>query len=183
MTGKRNLYAVILVAGLTLTGASCEAKHGPVLPPAAEAAQSRPGSAGVSLIRMNDPKASGQLLSGFYGIEANSWRWTGGKFSARLNSPPSAASAGAILTFELSIPEVAIQKLGDVTLTASINGVELQSARYDKAGPFAFTADVPPSMCAAQSVKVDFSLNKTFHAGADSRDLGIVASSLRLAGR
>jgi hypothetical protein len=183
MPEKQNLYAAIAVTSLAFTGASCEAKHGPVMPPGAEAAESRPGRGGVSLIRMNDPKASGQLLSGFYGIEANSWRWTAGKFSARLHAPPSAATAGATLTLELTVPDVALQKTGDVTLTASVNGMELQSSKYDHAGAFAFTAEVPPSMFTAGSVKVDFSLDKTFHAGADTRDLGVVAVSLRLAAK
>src|ERR1039457_4839403 len=38
-------------------------------------------SAMASTIHMGDPQTAPQLVSGFYGIEQNAWRWTGRRFS------------------------------------------------------------------------------------------------------
>jgi hypothetical protein len=132
---------------------------------------------------MNDPKAGAQLVRGFYGIESNSWRWTAGKFAARFHVPPTGASAGATVTLNFVLPESAIQQLGHLTLTAAVNGTELQSSTYDHAGTFSFTGEIPPTLLNAESVTVDFSLDKTFHAGGDTRELGVVANSVGLAGK
>ena len=160
---------------MALTGAACRDKQNQVTSP-------NETDAGFSavIVRMNDPRASAQLLSGFYAIENNAWRWTAGKFSVLLRAPPAAAQSGATLTLKFAVPEAAIQKLGAVTLTASINGVALQSTRYDDAAAYTFTADVPPSMLTAESVKIDFALDKSFHADGDVRELGIIAASAGL---
>jgi hypothetical protein len=180
---RREAGCAILAFGLALTGTACQGKHSSVTARTEgdTGSGSRPVSPGASLVRMNDPKASAQLLSGFYAVENNAWRWTAGKFSVSLYTPPAAAQRGATLMLAFSVSDAAVQKLGALTLTASIDGTALQSARYDKAGAYTFTADVPPSMLTADSVKVDFALDKSFRADGDVRELGIIAASVGLA--
>jgi hypothetical protein len=132
---------------------------------------------------MSDTSAAGQLLSGFYPVEANAWRWTARKFSVLLRTPPGAAQTGGNLSLNFTIPDVSIQQLKSVTLSASVNGMMLKSQEYTAAGTQVFTADVPASMLAADSVKVDFALDKSIPPGVDKRDLGLVAASVGLAAK
>lgn len=133
-----------------------------------------------SVVRMNDTAASPQLLKGFYSIEANAWRWTSGNFSVLLKTPPGAAQSGATLTFNFSVPEGAISKLGKLRLTASANGTQLASAEYNKPGPYMLTADVPASVLGGNTVTIDFNLDKTLRVPDDNRDLGLIAASVNL---
>ncbi len=134
----------------------------------------------LSTVQMNDPHAAAQLTSGFYAIENNMWRWTAGKFSVQLRTPP-AASNGATLALSFTIPDVVIQKLKTITITASIAGMDLKSQPYDTAGPYTFNADVPASLLTGESVNVDFTVDKTMRPdGGDKRDLAIIANSVSL---
>ena len=132
---------------------------------------------------MNDPTAAAQLLSGFYAIENNAWRWTAGHFSVLLYTPRGAARRGATLTLKLTIPETALQNSGKVTLTASLDGMTLLSSTWDKPDAYTFTTDIPASMLPTDSVKIDFALDKTFHAPNDARELGIVVTSVGLSAK
>ncbi len=165
--------ALFLLA-LAVTATACKGRHNRVTVQNEE--DTAPQMA--SLIRMNDPKASAQMLSGFYGLENNSWRWTSGKFSVLLRTPPIAAAQGGVVTFAFSLPDIVIQKLKTVAITASVNGTKLKSARFDKPGANIFTADVPPALLTGDSVRVDFALDKTVPPDVDKRDLGVVAASV-----
>ena len=175
---------MILIVGAALAGAACTGKHSSVTPQnegdTGSQAVSNPAPSKNSLVRMNDPTAAAQLLNGFYAIENNAWRWTAGHFSVVLFTPPGASQRGATLTFKFSVPETATQKFGSVTLTASIDGMTLLSSTYDKPGAYTFTGDVPASMLPTDSVKIDFALDKSFHAGTDVRELGVIAASVGL---
>jgi len=162
---------------LALGSAACQGKHDRVI---LENEQPDAGQRPVSLILMNDSKASAQLLSGFYPVENGAWRWTAGKFSVLLATPPGAAQSGATLTLALTVPDAVITKLKDTTLTALINGTKLQSTKYTKPGPYVYTADVPSSLLTANTVTVDFALDKSMAPGVDKRELGIVTSSVSL---
>jgi hypothetical protein len=164
---------------LTLTGVACRGKHNAVAVQNEEDASPRM----ASTLRMNDPKAAVQLLSGFYPVEGGAWRWTAGKFSVLLRTPPGAAQQGATVTLDFTIPEVVIQKSKDITLTASVNGMMLQSTGYKAAGAQKFTADVPATALHADTVTVDYALDKTLPPGIDKRELGIVATSVGIAGK
>ncbi len=76
----------------------------------------------VSVVTMADPNSARQLLSGFYSVEANAWRWTARNFEALLKPPPGAGRNGATLLLRLFLPDSQIAKLGPMTLTANING-------------------------------------------------------------
>jgi hypothetical protein len=164
---------------MALLGASCKGRHSRVTVQNEEDAVPLQSST----VRTGDPKAGAQLLSGFYSIEGNAWRWTAGRFSVLLRTPPGAGQRGGTLAFAFTIPDQTVQKLGNITLTASINGMSLKSAEYHAPGAYIFNADVPASLFAADSVKVDFALDKTMRPDNDSRDLGVVATSVSVSAK
>ncbi len=134
-----------------------------------------------SVVRMNDAKAQSQLLNGFFGIEANAWRWTSPKFSVVLRVPPGAATKGARLVFKLNVPEPVIQTLSNTTLSAKVGDAPLQPETYNKTGDYTYARDVPSSALQGDSVVVDFSLNKSVPPGpVDKREFGIVAQQVGL---
>jgi len=175
---KHIFLATGLAAVLTFTGA-CRGKHHRTTVENEEPGELAPRLANT--LKMNDPAAPAQLLKGFYGVEGGSWRWTAGHFSLLLRSPLSAAQHGATLSLAFTIPEVVIQKLGSVTLTASIGATKLKSETYTKSGAYTFAADVPAELLTKESVTADFALDKSLPAGAvDQRELGIIVTSASL---
>ena len=173
---KSGLIAGCVLA-MAISATSCSAKkETPVVQNEEES-----GPKLLSTVAMGDTKADSQLLSGFYTVE-NSWRWTAGKFSALLKTPLGAAQKGATLTFDFSVPDAVLQKLKTVTLTASINGMQLKSETYKASGKYTYTADVPASMLMADTVKIDFALDKSLPPSpSDKRELGVIATSVGVA--
>lgn len=165
-----------------IVAAGCRGKHSRTVvqeesaPPAAAVPQGP-----MTSVKMNDAAGAGQLLSGFYGIEGNAWRWTAGHFALLMKTPPAAAQKGAVLTFALAIPDVIAQKLGAVKLSAAAGGKELKSETYSKAGSYTFTADIPPDALAKETVTIEFAMNKSLAPSPqDGRELGLIASSASL---
>lgn len=135
----------------------------------------------VSAIKMGDPKQETQLISGFYGIEGNAWRWTGKQFTAVLKTPFGAAQRGGTLELSFTVPQVVIDKLKTVSLTASVDGRPLPPETYTQPGLYTYKRDIPADWLAGESVKVEFQLDKAMPpSGADQRELGIVANALSL---
>lgn len=177
METKRYLPLLLL---LTLTGTACTGKHDRVT---VQNEEPDTGPRLASTVQMNDPHTAAQLLSGFYAVENNMWRWTAGKFSVQLRTP-LAAQNGAALALSFTIPEVIVQKLKNIKITASIDGMELKSQVYDTPGPYVFGAEVPASLLTGESVKVDFAVDKTLRPdGGDKRDLAIIANSVSISAR
>jgi hypothetical protein len=124
---------------------------------------------------MADPKSAGQLISGFHAIEDGAWRWTERKFVISLRPPASAAEKGAILDLKLTVPPPTAEKVGAVTLTASIGGTALTPETYSKSGEYNYRRDVPPALLAGDSVRVEFELDKAIPPGdPDIRELGVI---------
>ena len=143
------------------------------------AGQEAPGMA--STIHMGDPRIGNQLVSGFYGIEQNAWRWTGRRFSLELRPPFGAAQQGATLKLRLTVPPVIVEKLTSISLSATIGGSTLPPETYTQPGDYTYTRDVAPALLAGESVRVDFELDKSMPpTGADLRDLGLVVLSAGL---
>jgi hypothetical protein len=134
-----------------------------------------------STVHMADPNASAQLVKGFHALEQNSWRWTMGNFAVVMKAPSGASVNGATLRADIAVPEPVIQQQGTVTLTASINGRQVGSTAYSKAGEYSFTADIPAFALPKEVVTINFDLDKFLHAGTvDARELGVIASSIML---
>lgn len=186
METKNRVTVVFSLAALTLFVPACRGKHGtePVQneePAPAPTVAAKPPVA--SVLAMNDPQAATQLITGFYAVEQNSWRWTAGRFSAVLAAPPGAERTGGTLSFGFTIPDAIFSRLGPLTLTAAAGGTVLRSETYKAAGKYTFHADIPAALLATGSVKVDFALDKSVPPGTagDQRELGIIASSLGIA--
>src|SRR5438105_189836 len=92
----RSSSSIAAALVILLTGFSCTGKHNRVTVQNEEADT---GPRMVSTVRMNDSKAGAQLLSGFYPVENDGWRWTAGRFSVLLRTPLAAAQRGATLMF------------------------------------------------------------------------------------
>jgi hypothetical protein len=132
-------------------------------------------------VQLGDPRAAGQVVSGFYDIEDGAWRWTGKQFVVELGTPLGAAGRGATLELSFTIPPVVIQKNPSITLSASVDGNLLPPETYTKAGEYVYKQDVPASLMNADSVRVTFEVDKTMTpGGADSRVLGVVATKAGL---
>ncbi len=135
----------------------------------------------ASVLKMSDQAAATQLLKGFHALEGGAWRWTAGTFQVLLQPPAGSAQKGATLTFAFSIPDVVIQKVSAMALTASIGGTKLKTESYSKAGPYTFSADVPAAALAGDAVTIDFAFDKSLPAGSvDQRELAVVATSVGL---
>ena len=163
--------AAILALSLTIALAGCK-RHRRVTVQTVEEAPLL-----ASVVATADPHAAAQLVSGFYGVEQNSWRWTAGRFSVLLRPPRTAAANGAVLQLKFTLPEVALTKMKAVSLSAYVNGTVLSPETYTQAGQFIYSRDVPANLLAGDVVRVDFSLDKTIPpTAADRRELGIVVS-------
>jgi hypothetical protein len=169
-------FAVILVA---LAPLACNQNHKVTVK---ETFEEAPGKSALPvLINMGDPKQQKQLVSGFYGIEANAWRWTGKDFAVSLRPPTGSAAQGATLDFALSIPQVTIDKLKSVTLSASVNGTPLAPETYAHEGQYDYKREVASNLITGSAVRVEFHLDKAMPpSGGDARELGIVARSVGL---
>jgi len=164
--------AAILILSLAFTPLACK-RHKRVQTTEEE------GAPLASIVHVADPQAASQLLSGFYGVEQNSWRWTAGKFSVVLHPPRTGASKGATLQLKFTVPEVLITKLQAISLSAAVNGMPLSPESYTQPGQFTFSRDVPANLLGSDSVKVDFSLDKTLPPTAtDQRELGVVVTTV-----
>ncbi len=180
MVSVRRAGVIFLAAALALSGVACKSSRSRVT---IQNEEPPPESHLLSTIQMNDSAAAPQLLSGFYAVENNAWRWTSGKFSVSLRTPP-AAQNGATVALSFTIPGVIIQKLGKIKVTASSGGAELKSGEYDTAGPYVLSADIPAGLqLKGDSVTVDFTVNKTMRPDGDKRELAIVANSVSIAAK
>ncbi len=104
-----------------------------------QALATEPSGVLVSVVNVNDPAASAQLVRGFYPLEVNAWRWTMQKFTVASKPPPGSAQNGARLSFKFSLPEVIFTKLGPIRLSAAINGLALSPESYLKPGDYTYS--------------------------------------------
>jgi hypothetical protein len=135
----------------------------------------------ASMVNMADPSTASQLVSGFYAVENGAWRWTSKKFSIVLKTPPGSAASGAMLRFRLFVSDDQINRLGPITLSADVDGHQLDPQTYSKPGDYAYSRPIPADALKAASVKVNFSLDKAREPdNVDVRQLGVVASLIGL---
>jgi hypothetical protein len=135
----------------------------------------------ASVVHVADPRSASQLVSGFYDIEQNAWRWTAGQFTVLLRPPRNAVQKGAVLKLKFSVPEPVLAKLKTISLSASLGGLDLSPETYTQAGEFTYSRDVSGAVLAGDAVKVDFSLDKSLPPNAvDQRELGVIVSNVGL---
>jgi FkbM family methyltransferase len=134
----------------------------------------------ASTIQVADRSTDGQLIRGFYSAEQNSWRWTAGKFTVALKPPGDAREKGAWLVLDFVIPDVAIDKLKGVRVSATSGGAAMAPASFTTPGKHTYRAEVPASVLAKESAEVDFSLDRVLSAREYGRELGLIVTSIGL---
>ena len=138
----------------------------------------------ASMIQVADPRTKVQLTKGFHEVEQDAWRWTEGSFSAAVRPPMGAEQKGALLVLKFVIPDLVLQQLKSIRLSASVNGLALAPQEYTKPGEYTYSRDVPPTALAAQAVSVDFTLDKFLPPNPpDIRALGVIVSAIGLEAR
>jgi hypothetical protein len=166
---------LLLMAALILAPAACRRKTVNVGATDEETPRMR------SVLMLGDPKVEPQLVKGFYGVEAGAWRWTDKQFTVALRPPFGAAQKGAKLTFKLTIPDVVIQNLKTISLSATAAGSALAPETYTTPGDFIYVRDLPPSLMSGDAVRIDFQLDKSMRpGGGDIRELGVIAFNIGL---
>lgn len=135
----------------------------------------------ATLIQMSNPKTVPQLQEGFHQLEANSWRWTQGRFVVTLRPPFASPKIGAVLHMKGLIPEVVFSKVGPLRLHARVGEIDLPALTFSKAGDAYYETLVPAALLAADSVRVTFVLDKFLKPNAlpgDGRELGLIVSEI-----
>lgn len=134
-----------------------------------------------SSVNIADPAQAAQLFSGFYDIEGGRSRWTAKNFSVLLKAPPGSSLSGADLRLKLYIPDVQIQKLGAMTLSADAGGHELPARTFSQPNEYTYSSHVPPEALQSGFVAVNFHLDKSaVGLNGDARELGVVVTAVSL---
>jgi hypothetical protein len=168
------LNAATAVLVLAFAGNACKRQGRPLVLPSDEQIPL------AAAVEMADPRHSVQLLRGFYDPQDN-WRWTARQFAAALRVPEGAAQSGAVLTLSYAVPDPVIQKLGPLQLSAAAGGVSLPAERIETSGQKEYRQPVPASVLAHPALTVEFALDKALPPdGLETRELGLIAKSLRL---
>ncbi len=133
----------------------------------------------ASMVQVADPRAAVQLVKGFYQVEGNAWRWTASHFTVALRPPRNAAQNGARLVLKFVIPDVVLQKLHSIKVSAKVNGLDLPPQEYTQAGEQTYSHDVAASALTSDVVNADFALDKFLPPSPpDKRELGVIASAV-----
>ena len=132
----------------------------------------------ASMVNVADPRTSLQLVKGFYSLENNSWRWTAGSFAVTLKPPRNAVQNGARLVLKFVIPDVVMQQLHSINLSAKVSGIDVPPEDFTQAGQYTYSRDVPASALTSDAVNVDFTLDKYLPpSSSDKRELGVIVSA------
>ncbi len=136
----------------------------------------------ASDLPMGNSAITNQLIAGFYDNIGQPWRWTAKRFSVVLLPPAGTERKGAHLLVKIYLPEPEIQKLGPMTLTASVGDIPLPSQTYSKPGSYDYACDVPAFVLSPDRVlPIVFQLDRALAPWqADGRELGVVVSEIRL---
>jgi hypothetical protein len=116
-------------------------------------------------------------LTGFYQPDERGWRWTKREFSVKVGTA-DLADHGAWLLMEVFIPDTTLQQRGPVTLSARVGEHTVPPQVYDRPGAQAFKRAVPGDWIMPGGLTINFTLDKTVPAGADTRELGILVKTI-----
>jgi hypothetical protein len=130
---------------------------------------------------MGDRSIAKQLLSGFYQIEMNQWRWTAQEFSVALRPPPLAEERGARLILSLFLPQGHIEELGAITLDAEVEGCSLGPETFREPGMHLYSRELAADLLATSILPVRFTLDKVLPPShGEVRRLGAVVTVVEL---
>ena len=166
----------LAVAAIVLSMSACSSNES-VAPEPPEAAADP--AFFLSSFQVADPRAEGQLVEGFFAVEQGSWRWTDRVFSVVIRNP--SAERDLQLEFQFTIVPQFIDRLGPLTLWATVNGTSLDKSTYDQPGDFVYSVRVSAGKLEGPTARVDFALNKALQpGGGEERTLGVIAVSVAL---
>jgi hypothetical protein len=171
----RRLILALALMAIVFSGDACRRRK------RASAVAAEDDGLMLTIVRVADPHAAVQLSRGFYNVEADAWRWAMKKFAVTLRPPAGASQKGATLELRYSVPEVLLQKLGPITITAGVNGLALPPETFSAPGDGVWTRDVPASALRGDAVTVEFMVDKALPpSDQDSRELALIVSSIGL---
>jgi hypothetical protein len=134
----------------------------------------------ASVVNVADSRTSVQLIRGFHAVET-SWRWTEKAFTVTLHPPTGTSETGARLELKFAIPDVIFKRLGPMTVSAKVHGIDLPPETYTAAGDATYTRDVPASALKSDVVGFDFVVDKASTPNdQDNRELALVVTSIGL---
>ena len=134
-----------------------------------------------SVLNMGDPRVEPQLVKGFHGVESGAWRWTEKQFTVACARRSARSQKGAKLTVKLTVPPVTIEKLKNVSLSATAGAARCRPRPTPRAGDYFYVREIPASLLTGDSLRVDFQLDKAMPpSGADIRELGIIVLNIGL---
>ncbi len=181
LVGRRldRALALILLGMVLISPIACKRKKKRSIEQVTQNAQAEAGGPLSSMVQVADPRTQRQLTKGFYAVEQNAWRWTEGSFSASLRPPLGSSRKGAMLVLKFSIPDLVLEKLKKIRLSASVNGFALSAEEYSKPGEYTYSREVPAAALAAEAASVDFTLDKFLPpTPPDVRELGVVVDAI-----
>jgi len=167
----RSLWLTLILVPLLLIGVGCKRRH----------RSSNQADLPVSTVFAGDPNVAAHFASGFYQVEANAWRWTDQQFAVELSPPLHANQKGAQLVVKLAVPDVLLQKVASVQLSASIQGYNLEPQTFNMPGQYSYTRDVPAERFQNDVVRINFAVDHALPpTDTDRRQLGIIVSQVGL---
>jgi len=136
-----------------------------------------------NVIEVAELAEESQLVSGFNDRDQEPFRWTRQRFAVEFAVPEGGATRGALLEIKGFIPQMEIDELHDLRLTAKAVDRVLAQQLLSSAGALALEIPVPAEALQKPRVIVDFELDKRFAVSGDPREFGIVVSRFELRAR
>jgi len=138
----------------------------------------------ASVVNVADPGDSAQLVRGFSNVEADAWRWSTSKFSVVLRPPAGAAQDGAKLQLVFTLHDAVVNKLGPLTVNATVNGTPVGAEPFSAMGDYTYSHEVPASALGSDVVTVEFTTDKALApTERDKRELALIVKSIGLVPR
>src|SRR5579872_1143377 len=123
--------------------------------------------------RVTDYTRQFVLGGGWYEMENGMWRWTKKSFAMSVELPRASVSE---LSLRFYLPDVIIESLGMVKLSARLNGAELLKQVYTTPGEHLYSAKIPHGVSGPGQLHLDFSVDEAFTSTEDARELGVLVN-------
>jgi hypothetical protein len=135
----------------------------------------------ATVVHVADPRATVQLVKGFYELEQGSWRWTASKFAVALRPPRGALERGVTLQLKFAIAEAVLGRVKSMTLKARSGKVDLGAETYSESGEHVYAREVPASILGGEVVLFEFEVDKFLPPGAvEQRELALIVTTVGL---
>ena len=128
-------------------------------------------------VELGQAAYEGQLVDGFYGIE-DAFRWMSKRGVVRVRGPRTASER---LEITGTCPEQQLSK-GPLRITVSIDGRKIGTHRLERAGDFSFAHALPAESVDKKTIDVAIEVERTISAPNDDRALGVVITTVSVAG-